>query len=109
MGTNELMHPQAVVTFNGLGIEKLIRQLFSIIAIIEALEVDNETILLWANRGNGERAVPRWFNNGEGGTNSVTRRNIRSERNEEVSTDTMRFTDATDLEEAIRRSVSAQR
>jgi hypothetical protein len=91
------VHPQAFFTFHRFGVQEFVRQLLSIVAVIEAFEVDNETILLWTHRGNCECALSRRIDNGESGADGMARRDIRSERNKKVSSDAMRLSDSADL------------
>jgi hypothetical protein len=62
---NELVHPQTLSSVNWFCIEIFVRQFFHCIAIIDALEVNNPTILLWANCCNGQGALCATFNNDE--------------------------------------------
>jgi hypothetical protein len=66
------VHPQAVFAFHRFGVQEFVRQLLSFVAVINAIEVDNETILLRTHRGNRERALPRRIDNRESGTNGMT-------------------------------------
>jgi hypothetical protein len=62
---NELVHPQTFGAINWFCIEIFVREFFNRIAIIDALEVNNPTILLRANCRNGQRTLRATFNNDE--------------------------------------------
>jgi hypothetical protein len=103
------MHPQTVFTLRWFCVEELVGQLLCIVAIIASFEVNYEAILLRTHCCNGERALSSGIKNREGGTDGVARRNIRSERNEKVSTDAMRLSDSANFKKAFRRCVCAQK
>jgi hypothetical protein len=65
LGADELVHPQTFSAINWFCIEILVRQFFNRIAIINAFEVNNPTILLRTNSCNGQRALVAAFNNDE--------------------------------------------
>ena len=62
---DELVYPQTFSTFNWFCIEIFVRQFFNSIAVIDAFEVNNLTILLRTNRCYGQRALRAAFNNDE--------------------------------------------
>ena len=65
LGANELVHPQTFSTFDGFCIEIFVRQFFNCVAIINAFEVNNPTILLRTNSCNGQRTLVAALNNDE--------------------------------------------
>ena len=95
------MHPQTFSAINGCCIQELVRQFLCCIAIINSFEVHYPTVLLRTRRGDGQCALARGIKNDELSTNFATLHKVRRERQEKVTTNTVRFTDAANLEETV--------